>query len=321
MRRRPLLVLTLLLLGLAAPTAAQASVGVGIADNKADMFTDQRYQALGIRYARIDLRWDVLSDAGATAALDTWMAGAHATGAQPLVTFDRSPRRPAYNPTPAQMAAALKGLRARYPYLKDVSAWNEANINKRPEIVAKWYLALRKACPACTVLGADLLDRANIGGWATRFVKAARRTPKVWGLHNYIDANRLSTKTTKLLLASVGGKVWFTETGGIVRRNNGSTVQFPTSAARAATVTRFIFDRLARLSPRIQRVYLYHWNTGLAAAPAAVADPADPTAAPVPAVLDVPTATWDSGFVGPDDAARPALDVLTALLRRTTAGR
>jgi hypothetical protein len=33
----------------------------------------------------------------------------------------------------------------------------------------------------------------------------------------------------------------------------------------------------------------------------------------------MPAATWDSGFVGPDDATRPALDVLTALLRRSTA--
>jgi hypothetical protein len=265
--------------GVAAPVTA----GVGIADNKADMFADTRYQALGIKYVRIDLRWDVLSDPAATAQLDAWMGGAHATGARPLVTFDRSPLRPAYNPTPAQLAGALKGLRARYPFLSDVSTWNEVNINKRPEVVAKWYLALRKACPTCTVLGADLLDRANIASWAKRFVKAAHRTPAVWGLHNYIDANRMSTKTTALLLRSVGGAVWFTETGGIVRRSNGSAVAFPTSVARAAKVTRFIFDKLARLSPRIQRVYLYHWDTGAEGGP-----------------------TWDSGFVGPDDQPRSA---------------
>jgi hypothetical protein len=280
------------------PAAAHATVGIGIADNKPDMFSDLRYQALGVGHARIDLRWDVLSDAGATAALDAWMAGAHATGARPLVTFDRSPRRPSYNPTPAQMASALKGLRLRYPYLKDVSAWNEANINKRPAIVAKWWLALRKACPTCTVLGTDLLDRGNIASWAQRFVKAAGRTPKVWGLHNYIDANRMSTRTTKLLLTSVGGNVWFTETGGIVRRANGSGVAFPTSATRAAKVTRFIFDKLAALSPRVQRVYLYHWDTGLDGA-----------------------ATWDSGFVGPDGEARPSLQVLQGVIARAAVAR
>jgi hypothetical protein len=291
MRRRLLLPLTLLLLAL-APGAAHAAVGIGIADNKPDMFGDARYQALKLGYARIDLRWDVLSDPAATERLDAWMGGAHLTGARPLVTFDRSPSRPAYNPTPQQMAAALKGLRARYPYLKDVSTWNETNINKRPEIVAKWYLALVRACPSCTVLGADLLDRANIAAWAKRFVKAAGRTPKVWGLHNYIDANRLSTKTTALLLKSVGGDVWFTETGGIVSRANASAVAFPMSVAHAARATRFIFERLVPLSPRIQRVYLYHWDTGVGAGPA----------------------TWDSGFVGPDGQTRPALDVLKGVM-------
>ena len=52
------------------------------------------------------------------------------------------------------------------------------------------------------LVGADLLDRANIASWAQRFVKVAHRTPAVWGLHNYIDANRMSTKTTALLLRS-----------------------------------------------------------------------------------------------------------------------
>jgi hypothetical protein len=291
-RLRLLLPLTLLVLTL-VPAAAHASVGIGIADNKPDMFGDARFQALHLRYARLDLRWDVLSDAGATAQLDAWMAGAQASGVQPLITFDRSPARISYNPQPAELVGALKALRARYPFVKDFSSWNEANMNKKPEIVAKWWLALRKACPTCTVLGTDLLDKPNMIPWAQRFVRAAGRTPKVWGLHNYVDANRLSTKTTKLLLKSIGGNVWFTETGGIVRRANNSSLIFPTGTVRAAKVTRFIFDRLAKLSPRIQRVYLYHWDTGIGGGP-----------------------TWDSGFVGPDGEARPALTVLQGVVAR-----
>ncbi|MCW2985112.1 MAG: hypothetical protein JWR63_2682 [Conexibacter sp.] len=297
MRRRLLLPLTLLALA-AMPAAAHASVGIGIADNKADMFGDARFQALHLRYARLDLRWDVLSDAGATAQLDAWMFGARVTGARPLITFDRSPRRPSYNPTPQQLAGALKGLRARYPFVKDFSSWNEANMNKKPQLVAKWWLALRTACPTCTVLATDLLDKPNMISWAQRFVVAAGRTPKVWGLHNYVDANRMSTKTTKLLLKSIGGSFWFTETGGIVRRANNSSTVFPTGTARAAKVTRFIFDHLATLSPRIQRVYLYHWDTGLGGGP-----------------------TWDSGFVGPDGQARPALTVLQGVIARAATHR
>jgi hypothetical protein len=218
------------------------------------------------------------------------MAGAKATGARPLVTFDRAPGRTSYNPRPAELVAAMNGLRTRYG-VTEFSAWNEANINKRPEIVAKWYRALVTACPSCTILGADLLDRDNIATWAKRFVKAAKKSPKVWGLHNYIDANRKTTRTTKLLLKTVKGRIWFTETGGIVSRNNASTVQFPTSAPHAADVTKFIFDKLVKLSPRIQRVYLYHWDTGVGGGE-----------------------TWDSGFVGPDGAERPALEVLKGVL-------
>ena len=62
--RRLLLPLTLLAVAL-LPAAAHASVGIGIADNKPDMFGDVRFQALHVGYARLDLRWDVLSDAGA----------------------------------------------------------------------------------------------------------------------------------------------------------------------------------------------------------------------------------------------------------------
>jgi hypothetical protein len=290
--RRLLLPLTLLAVAL-LPAAAHASVGIGIADNKADMFGDPRYQALHLGYARLDLRWDIFSDAGATAQLDKWMAGAKATGARPLVTFDRSPSRPSYNPGPNQLAGALKAIRAKYPFVKDFSSWNEANMNKKPELVAKWWLALRQACPTCTVLGTDLLDKPNMIPWAQRFVQAAKRTPKVWGLHNYVDANTMSTKTTKRLVASIGGNIWLTETGGIVRRANKSSVVFPTGTAHAAKVTKFIFDKLVKVSPRIQRVYLYHWDTGIAGG-----------------------LTWDSGFVGPDGEARPALTALQGALAR-----
>jgi hypothetical protein len=293
MLRRLLLPFTLLLVAL-VPTAVHASVGIGIADNKPDMFQDARFQALHLRYARLDLRWDVLSDAGATAQLDTWMAGAKANGIRPLITFDRSPKRPSYNPTPVQLVGALKGIRAKHPFVKDFSSWNEANMNKKPELVAGWWLALRKACPTCTVLGTDLLDKPNMIPWAKRFVVAAKRTPKVWGLHNYVDANRLSTKTTKTLLKAIGGNVWLTETGGIVRRANKSAVVFPTGVAHAGKVTRFILDRLVKTSPRIQRVYLYHWDTGVGGGP-----------------------TWDSGFVGPDGQSRPALTVLQGAVARS----
>ena len=277
----------------AAPKVAKPIIG--IADQKATMFADTRFRALGIRVVRLNLRWDVLTEADATAALDTWMAGARQTGARPLITFDRSPRRPSYNPTPRELADAMSALRRRYPGLKEFSTWNEANLGKRPDIVARWWLALRKRCPSCTVLAVDLVDAPNMVGWARRFVRAAGRKPAVWGLHNYIGMNRRSNASTRAFLRALPGRVWLTETGGLVFRNNRSTVVLPASVPHAASVTKFILGPAVKAAgPRVQRIYLFHWDTG----------PKEPP-------------TWDSGFIGPDDQPRPALDVLARALGRS----
>jgi hypothetical protein len=299
MRRLPVLIVSLLALAAAVvpATAARAKVAVGIADNKSDMFTDPRFTALKVKHVRVMVPYDAMHDYALRTWLDGWMAGAKADRLTPLVTFDRSRKRTSHNPSAAQIATSLKDVRKRYPFVKEFATWNEANINKKPETVARWWLAMRKACPACTVLGADLLDRSNVGTWAKRFVKAARRTPKVWGLHNYVDANRLKTTGTRALLKAVKGDVWFTETGGVVSRNNASTVPFPTGKAHAAQATRFVFSTLAKLSPRVKRAYIYHWNTGVGAA----------------ATVDGKR-TWDSGLIGPDDRPRPSLGVLQTLL-------
>jgi hypothetical protein len=296
--RRTCTVLLLAVLALAAlggASAAQAKVAIGIADNKSDMFTDPRFTGLKVKYVRVMVPYDAMHDTALRTWLDGWMAGAKAAGAKPLVTFDRSRTRTSYNPSAAQMAKSLKDLRKRYPFVKEFATWNEANINKRPETVARWWLAMRKACPTCTILGADLLDRNNVGTWAKRFVKAAKRTPKVWGLHNYVDANKLQTSGTRKLLASVKGAVWFTETGGVVSRNNGSGVSFPTGPTHAAKATKFVFSNLIKLSPRVQRAYIYHWNTGVGAKD--------------------DNRTWDSGLIGPDDKPRPSLAVLQGLMK------
>jgi hypothetical protein len=60
--------------------------------------------------------------------------------------------------------------------------------------------------------------------------------------------------------------------------------------AHAARATRFLFTRVTRLSRRITRVYVYHWN-------ATARDH-----------------SWDSGLVGPA-GERPALSVLRDVLR------
>ena len=293
---RPTLLLALLVALLAAPTAANAMLrpgDIGIADQKADMFSDPRFLELGIKRARIDLAYDVLLDSGQTAELDQWMAAAQADGVQVLVTFDRSrrPGRKSFRPDTYSLVKQFNRLRARYPFVKEWVTWNEPNLSQTPTRTARQWLALRKACPTCTVVAADLVDRPNLGRWAKAFVKAAHRQPPVWGLHNYADANQYTPRATKTLLKAVKGKIWFTETGGVVRRNNGSNVKYRgESLTHAAKAVSYIFTKLARLSSRIQRVYLFHWNGR--------------------------NSSWDSALISPNGSERPAFAVLANELRR-----
>jgi hypothetical protein len=174
--------------------------------------------------------------------------------------------------------------------------WNEANhcsqpTCRRPDVAARYYNALRGACRGCTIVAADVLDTSKMPAWIRAFRRRAKGRHLIWGLHNYIDANRFRTRGTLSLLRTVKGTVWFTETGGLVERNNGSPIEFPQNKWHAARATRWVFQRLARLSPRVRRVYLYQWS------------PAGPGS------------TWDSALVGAAGQPRPAYQVLEEHLR------
>jgi hypothetical protein len=219
------------------------------------------------------------------------MAAAQAEGVQPLDGFwhARGDRRRVL-PTPERFKYEFRVFRARYPWVTTFATWNEANhcgepTCHRPALVAAYYRAMTRECPTCTILAAEVLDMPNMGRWVDRFQEALGYRPRLWGLHNYLDANRMRTIGTRTLLRHTLGHIWFTETGGIVERRNKHKVGFPESAKHAALATRWVFDRLAPLSRRITRIYLYHWN-------AARHD------------------TWDSGLVDPRGRARPALRVV-----------
>lgn len=286
---RLLLTLTTFACLLFTPAAAEAKVAVGIADQKAGMWGDERFQALGLKHARIVVPWDVLRTAEGRDGLGAWLESAKAAGAAPLVTFDRSPVRKSYNPSPGELAKQLKAIRARWPWVNDFVTWNEPNLSKKPELVAKWWLALRRSCTSCRIVAGDLVDRPNAVKFAKRFARAAKRQPGIWGFHNYQDVNRFSTAATRKFLKATKGQLWLTETGGVVARNNASGVRFAGEGDRhQAKAMAFLFDRLAKVSSRIKRVYVYHWDGN--------------------------TATWDSALLGPEGQERPALGVLRRVL-------
>ena len=151
------------------------------------------------------------------------MAAARGAGVDPLVSFGHSRTDRRSLPTPERFLFEFRRFRARYPWVKEYAAWNEANhcgepTCHRPRLVAAYYRNMRRECPDCRILAAEVLDMPNMVSWVRAFRRAAGEEPRYWGLHNYIDANRARTTGTRRMLHAVKGQVWFTETGGIVSR-------------------------------------------------------------------------------------------------------
>jgi hypothetical protein len=301
MPRRCLILLVVLLAALSAASSAQA-LTIGIADQKPDMFSDPRFLAGDIQFARRAIAWDALTSPTQTAQIDAWMNAARAAHVNPLISFTHSSTNRRKLPSPERLLYEFRRFRVRYPWVTDYATWNEANhcgepTCHRPELVASYWRKLRRACPTCRILAAEVLDMPNMTSWVKAFRRKAKVEPRYWGIHNYIDANRLRTTGTRRLLKAVKGQVWFTETGGIVSRTNRRKVTFPESAEHAAKATRFLFDDLIPLSRRITRVYLYHWNSE-----------------PGPK-------TWDSALIGPTGKPRPAYRVLQRVLSERAAAK
>ena len=286
-------------LAVAAPARAAARPPVvGIGEQVPDMFSDPYWWALGIKDVRVLASWDALRTKWQREDLDTYMNAARVAGARVLLAFghSRDDGRHHVLPSVARFTREFLRFRSRYPWVHDYLTWNEGNhcsqpTCRRPEVAAAYYDAIRRNCPGCTVVGGDVLDTSQMPKWVKRFRRATKAKHLIWGLHNYIDANRFRTRGTMSLLKAVKGEVWFTETGGVVVRRNRSKIAFPGSVSHAAVATRWVF-RLAALSPRIRRVYFYHWS---------------PSA---------PDANWDSALVDRRDRPRPAYTVLQQWLAR-----
>ena len=65
--------------------------------------------------------------------------------------------------------------------------------------------------------------------------------PKIWGLHNYSDVNRLESWRTRDLVKALGGQVWLTETGGLVKFGGAFPNKHGAGLTRAAKVLKYMF--------------------------------------------------------------------------------
>jgi hypothetical protein len=295
MRRAALLALLCLL---AVPSAASAHVLVGLGDQNPSTYDLPKVRALHFKTARLALQWDWYRDPSAIGYVDGWMASVRRNHLRPLISFTRNWRRSGLHKLPSIHAyvRSFKALRARYPDVREFGAWNEANhksqpLAHHPRLAARYYNAMRAACRRCTIVAADVLDDPAMPRWIQTFKRYAHH-PRLWGLHNYRDANR-RTNATKGFRRLVKGNVWLTETGGIRRtdhRAHGSRrTKYRRSLVKQAEAVRRVFA-IARSSHRIKRLYFYQWQRE-------------------------PGASWDSAFVNADGTARPALRALRSGLR------
>jgi hypothetical protein len=286
---------------LAVPAAASAAPAVGMSDQDARMFTSKHFKRLGLEHARVVVGWDVLRNPWELAYLRDWLAAAEAAGvSRPLVSFNHS-RRPGRErklPSPKEFRREVRAFRKAFPQIRDFVTWNEGNhisqpTFRKPGRAAQYFDILAANCRGCKVAAADVLDdKKNLESWLRAFERKAKRRARIWGLHNYVDANRLASFGTRRMLRAVKGEIWFTETGGLVKRYQRKRPGIRErwvrhSLKRAARATRYVF-KLAALSRRVKRVYIYHFAPSTA-----------------------PGATWDSALLDRRGRPRPSYKVVS----------
>ena len=295
---RSVLLLSILVAAAAFPAGASAATPViGVGEQSARMFESKDWDRLGTRDVRYIVSWDALRNKWERDDTDAYLLAAGRAGARVLVGFGHSRTRSRRRtlPSPSVFRREFLRFQKRYPYVKTYLTWNEANhcsqpTCRRPDAAARFHDILVEECTGCTIVAPSVLDKRDMPEWVAQVEKHAKRPIKTWALHNYIDANRFRSRGTRALLKATKAKIWFTETGGLVRRDNGSTIEFADSPFHAVRAVKWVF-KLARLSPRVQRVYFYHW----------VAPPAD--------------ATWDSALLDLKGRPRPALAVIKRAVR------
>jgi hypothetical protein len=248
----------------AAPRGPHTIVGIG--EQSPDLFEDPRFHATGIRNARLLVPWDLIKMGGwPLQAADLWLTRAQRDAVEPLVSFGHSmsEKRQLKLPSVRQYAAAVRAFRERYPWVREFSTWNEANLGthqptgRHPRRTAVFYRALKKQCRDCTVVAVELLVTSNwrMYRWIRAFRERAGRGQLIFGLHNYPDVTRMRGIRTRNFLRRVrNAEIWITETGGIVRHRH-----FNYDETRAERVVRHVFKLVAAL-PRVKRLYLYNWR-------------------------------------------------------------
>jgi hypothetical protein len=271
--RRVLFPLALLIALLAVPATGHAYT-LGVSDQQASTFSNPLFDALKFRTARYITPYDVMSSPTDLAAAQQWIAGARSKNQRILVHFERSHRsgRQRRLPSVAEYRREITKFHQAFPDVKEIGVWNEANrcqsrtriagqpTCRKEQRLASYFKTARRVfnAPGTKIVALDVLDEQNVGrtiNTIRRFKRFAGSRATILGFHNYSDTNRFSTTRTRRVLQAWRGKVWLTETGGIVKLGR----SFRTSTSRAARALGCMFT-LAKSNSRIQRVYVYQFN-------------------------------------------------------------
>jgi hypothetical protein len=262
--------------GAGAHRASSSSLAVGVGDEQPTMFTNPAFVALRTKIARYVTPYDVAGNHSHNdlPRLKAWLAAAKKQHIQPLVAFYHSDRTPKKMPSVKAYTSDVKRFLKAFPQVTLLQPWNEANRgdvrlsgggsydSPSAKQSAQYYLALRKLCPKCTIVGLDVLDSTDVPS-TIRYINEFKadvgraHLPSIWGLHNYSDTNRFHSTGTRAVLHDTTGQVWLTETGGIVKLSG----DFPFSLSRQTKATKYMFS-LAGISKRITRLYIFQWTGG-----------------------------------------------------------
>ncbi|HET6509541.1 MAG TPA: hypothetical protein VFG42_22270 [Baekduia sp.] len=290
-----------LLLALVVPTTAGARIPirVGIGDQDASMFSQSLFQRAKFQRVRYFIAWNAIDSPTALQNADTFIETARANHFSVLlhISTDDYTIKKAKLPSVAQYRSKVGALVRRYRAMgvKEFGAWNEVNHASQPtyrsparaaDFFRVMYQLVKPSCPSCGVVALDVLDQTGVERYMTSFYRhlsaTYRRRATIVGIHNYGDVNRKRTTFTRNIIHithryNKQTKIWFTETGGLVKFGR----SFPCSTTRAASRLNNMFS-LARTyrTAGVQRIYIYSWQ-----GPGC-------------------QARFDAGLVGPTGAAR-----------------
>jgi hypothetical protein len=271
-RKLPLLILVAGLLALSAAPAS-AKLQIGISEQSSEMFGDRFFKPLKIKYGRIVVPYDILSRKDYWPGyLRAWLDGAKRMNVEPHVAFNIKGIETKYfgkGPTRKQYAKIVKGFRKKYPEVRTFTPWNEANhvfqpTARKPKLAADYYKILRRACPSCKILAADVLDDANLTSWLRKFERYYKGSG-TWGIHNYQDANKhrsFASSWTYKMAKTVKGDIWSTEAGGLVGfKTTKGRVAYKYSLSRQLKAQKYLFKLMSnpKVRHRYKRVYIYNY--------------------------------------------------------------